>query len=122
MALRFITGRAGKGKSYYIYNEINQHILDAHSQENLILLVPEQYTLQAERDFMYKTGLEGIMQLEILSFTRLAQRVFNETGGITRIMLNEQGRNMVLRRVMDQLEGELLVYNNSCAKADLSMS
>ena len=118
MALRFITGRAGKGKSYYIYNEIRQHILEARNQdcrrENLILLVPEQYTLQAERDFIDKTGLKGIMQLEILSFTRLAQRIFNEVGGLTRVMLNEQGKNMVLRRVMEQLEGELLVYSNSC--------
>ncbi len=114
MALRFITGRAGKGKSYYIYNEIRQHILEDRSREKLILLVPEQYTLQAERDFMDKTGLQGIMQLEILSFTRLAQRIFNEVGGLTRVMLNEQGKNMVLRRVMEKLEGELLVYNNSC--------
>ena len=51
MALRFITGRAGKGKSYYIYNEIRQHILEARSNEKLILLVPEQYTLQAEQGF-----------------------------------------------------------------------
>ena len=114
MALRFITGRAGKGKSYYIYNEIRQHILEARSNEKLILLVPEQYTLQAERDFIDKTGLKGIMQLEILSFTRLAQRIFNEVGGLTRVMLNEQGKNMVLRRVMEELEGELLVYKNSC--------
>lgn len=118
MALRFIIGRAGKGKSYYIYNEIHKHIVEAHNQdhsrEKLILLVPEQYTLQAERDFMDKTGLKGIMQLEILSFTRLAQRIFNEVGGLTRVMLNEQGKSMVLRRVMEQLEGELLVYKNSC--------
>jgi ATP-dependent helicase/nuclease subunit B len=118
MTLQFITGRAGKGKSYYIYNEIHQHILEARNQdrnrEKLILLVPEQYTLQAERDFLDKTGLQGIMQLEILSFTRLAQRIFNEVGGLTRVMLNGQGKNMVLRRVMEQLEGELLVYNNSC--------
>ncbi len=114
MTLQFITGRAGKGKSYYIYNEIHQHMIESDSREKLILLVPEQYTLQAERDFIDKTGLKGIMQLEILSFTRLAQRIFNEVGGLTRILLNEQGRNMVLRRVIEQLEGELLVYKNSC--------
>jgi len=114
MTLRFIIGRAGKGKSYYIYNEIKQHIKEARGNEKLLLLVPEQYTLQAERDFMEKTGLTGIMQLEILSFSRLAQKVFNEVGGLTRVLINEQGRNMVLRRVIDKLEGELLVYKNSC--------
>ncbi|MGS0764415.1 helicase-exonuclease AddAB subunit AddB [Syntrophomonas curvata] len=114
MTLRFIAGRAGKGKSYYIYSEIKQHLQTASSKEKLILLVPEQYTLQAERDFMDKTGMEGIMQLEILSFSRLAQRVFDEAGGLTRIIINEQGKSMVLRRVMEELEGQLLVYKNSC--------
>lgn len=114
MSLRFIAGRAGKGKSYYIYNEIKQHLQEASGNEHLILLVPEQYTLQAERDFIEKTGLEGIMQLDILSVSRLAQHLFNEVGGLTRIILNEQGRSMVLRRVLENLEGELLVYSNSC--------
>jgi ATP-dependent helicase/nuclease subunit B len=114
MTLRFIAGRAGKGKSYYIYNEIKRHLQEAGRKGKLILLVPEQYTLQAERDFMDKTGLEGIMQLEILSFSRLAQRVFNEVGGITRVIINEQGKSMVLRRVMEEWEEELLVYKNSC--------
>lgn len=113
MALRFIAGRAGKGKSYYIYNEIKRNI-ENHGKERLILLVPEQYTLQAERDFMEKTGLQGIMQLEILSFSRLAQRVFDEVGGLTRVIINDQGKNMVLRRVMDQVGEELLVYKNTC--------
>lgn len=114
MALRFIAGRAGKGKSYYIYNEIREQIRAAASTERLLLIVPEQYTLQAERDFLDKTGLTGIMQLEILSFSRLAERVLNEVGGLNRVIINEQGRNMVLRRILDEVEGELLVYKNSC--------
>ncbi|MGI5912697.1 MAG: helicase-exonuclease AddAB subunit AddB [Syntrophomonadaceae bacterium] len=113
MAFRFIIGRAGSGKSQYIYNEIKRHILDKNNCKHLLLLVPEQYTLQAERDFLDKTKLKGMMQLEVLSFTRLAKKILNEVGGSTQITISELGKKMVLRRILNELEGDLIVYKNS---------
>ncbi|MDI9476546.1 MAG: helicase-exonuclease AddAB subunit AddB [Natronincolaceae bacterium] len=116
MAIRYIFGRAGSGKSYLVLEEIKKR-LEEEGDNKLILLVPEQFTLQAERDLIGKQELEGIMRAEVLSFTRLAYRVFNEAGGLTRVPINELGKNMVLRKIADESSKELSIYG-SIAKQD----
>jgi ATP-dependent helicase/nuclease subunit B len=115
IAIRFIVGRAGSGKSHRVLQEIDQ-CLRAGGEERLILLVPEQFTLQAERDLIQKLNLPGIMRVEVLSFTRLAQRVFNEVGGLTRTLLNEQGKNMVLRKMIDEVARNLTIYKKAASQ------
>ncbi|MCX5780814.1 MAG: ATP-dependent helicase/deoxyribonuclease subunit B, partial [Firmicutes bacterium] len=116
IAIRYIVGRAGSGKSHRVLQEID-HCLQAGGEERLILLVPEQFTLEAERDLIQKLNLPGIMRVEVLSFTRLAQRVFNEVGGLTRTLLNEQGKNMVLRKMIDEVVRDLTIYKKAAAQA-----
>lgn len=82
-------------------------------EEHLILLVPEQFTLQSERDLIYKLQLAGIMRVEVLSFTRLARRVFDEVGGLSRTLLNEQGKHMVLRKMIDEVARQLTIYKKA---------
>jgi len=113
--MRYILGRAGSGKSHRVMEEI-KHFLLAGSQEQLILLVPEQFTLQAERDLLGKMNLPGIMQAEVLSFSRLAGRIFGEVGGTTRTLLNEQGKQMILRKVADGLSPQLTLYKKAAAQ------
>lgn len=112
LAIRYILGRAGKGKSHHILHEIERSLQD-RGEDRLILLVPEQFTLQSERDLIEKLKLPGIMRVEVLSFTRLAQRVFNEVGGLTRTLLNEQGKNMVLRKMIDEVAEGLTIYKKA---------
>ncbi|MGE5391483.1 MAG: helicase-exonuclease AddAB subunit AddB [Deltaproteobacteria bacterium] len=114
--LRYIMGRTGSGKSWRVYSEINA-ALSSVLDKPLILLVPEQYTLQAERDLIRNLQLSGIMQAEVLSFTRLADRVFSEVGGRTRVMLNEQGKHMILRRVINQNIKNLTIYKQAARQA-----
>lgn len=112
MAIRFILGRAGSGKSRQIIEEIKTS-LEQGGHEPLLLLVPEQFTLQAERDLI--TGLQaaGIVRAEVLSLTRLARRVFDQVGGATRVLLNEQGRQMVLRKMIDDNSARLTIYKKA---------
>ncbi|QXM06535.1 helicase-exonuclease AddAB subunit AddB [Crassaminicella indica] len=110
--IRYIFGRAGTGKTYKILEEIKKR-LEEHVQHKLILIVPEQFTLQAERDLIEKLDLPGIIDVEVLSFTRLAHKVLNEVGGITRIHINEQGKNMVLRKIIDEAEKSLSIYKKA---------
>ena len=112
MKIRYIVGRAGKGKSHLVLKEIKQKLEDEHHNK-LILLVPEQFKLQAERDLIYKMNLPGIMDVDILSFSTLAHKVFNEVGGLARIHLNDQGKNMILRKVIDESERDLSIYKKA---------
>jgi len=111
MGFRYIIGRAGRGKTHYLLEEIQKKI---NQQTNrIILLVPEQFTLQAERDLIEKLNLPGLMGVEVLSFSRLAHYVFNEAGGLTRVYMNEQGKNMVLRKIVDEVNKDLTVYKKA---------
>ncbi|HHY83616.1 MAG TPA: ATP-dependent helicase/deoxyribonuclease subunit B, partial [Clostridiales bacterium] len=108
MSMHYITGRSGSGKTMRIYQEIGEALLKG--EDRLILMVPEQFTLQAERDLINKLDLPGILNVEVLSFTRLAYKVFNEAGGLARTYINEQGRHMILRRILDDIRDDLTVY------------
>lgn len=110
--IRYIFGRAGTGKTHKALEEIKKR-LESNDQNRLILIVPEQFTLQAERDLIEKLDLPGIIDVEVLSFTRLAHNVLNEVGGITRIHINEQGKNMVLRKIIDESEKRLSIYKKA---------
>ncbi|MGE4284560.1 MAG: helicase-exonuclease AddAB subunit AddB [Clostridia bacterium] len=112
MGLRLIYGRAGSGKSYFCLNEIKEKLEDGRNTP-LILLVPEQYTLQTERNLIRMLGSAGIMRAEVLSFQRLAYRVFNEVGGITRQHINAAGKCMMLYRIMDSMKDELKFFSKA---------
>lgn len=110
--VRFVLGRSGNGKTRYIFDEIS-HNLISNSNKKMILLVPEQYTLQAERDLIDHLRLPGLIHLEVFSITRLAERVFEETGGIKKVLINEQGRQMALRKVVEELSPHLSLYSRA---------
>lgn len=112
MTVKYIMGRACKGKSHFILNEISENLCNT-GDEKLFLLVPEQFTLQAERDLIEKLALPGIMQIEVLSFTRLAERVFEEAGGLTRILLNTQGKGMILKKIIEENAHQLTIYQKA---------
>lgn len=112
MAVRYILGRAGKGKTQLVFKEIEQDLLGS-GEHKLLLIVPEQFTLQAELDLIARLNLPGIMRIEVLSFTRLAQRVLAETGGSRRTLINEQGKIMVLRKIIDENRRDLTVFQKA---------
>ncbi|MBN4074772.1 exodeoxyribonuclease V subunit gamma, partial [bacterium AH-315-E09] len=112
MKLKYIIGRSGAGKTHHIISEINERI-NASAENNLILIVPEQFTLQAERDLIKKMEKEGIIQVEVLSFSRLAHKVFNEVGGLSKTHINDIGKQMILRKLLNELGDDLTIYKKA---------
>ncbi|MDO4539967.1 MAG: exodeoxyribonuclease V subunit gamma, partial [Syntrophomonadaceae bacterium] len=115
MALTYVLGRVGQGKSYHIFEHI-RHRLE-RDEGRALLLVPEQFTLQAERDLIKHLGRDGLLGVEVLSLSSLGERVLRETGGHRRPTLDEPGKRMVLRRVIAQVAGELRVYGPICRQS-----
>ncbi len=115
MKLRYIMGRAGTGKTKLIFDEI-KYRLNQGGANKLILLVPEQFTLQTELDLIKSIDVPGIIRAEVLSFELLAQKVFTGVGGLKRIDINELGKIMVLRRIFDRHNKELSLYQKSSNK------
>ena len=98
MGLRFIIGRAGTGKTHLCIEEIiHQSNTGAKRQ---ILIVPEQFTSQAERDLIAATEQNAILTAEVLSFGRLAHRVFSKKGIGNHLPLGDIGKAMALRKIL----------------------
>lgn len=112
MSLQFIYGRAGSGKSFHCLNQIKSKLLEDNSKK-LVLLVPEQYTFQAERDLINVLETGGILKTEVLSFRRMAYRVLNEVGGITYPHIHPAGKCMLLYRILDKMKDEFLIFHKS---------
>ena len=75
MSLRFITGRSGSGKTYTCLKEIlSKH--KSNPDSRLFYIVPEQYTLQAERDLLSFSDTGAMIQAQVLSFNRLSYNIF----------------------------------------------
>ena len=110
MGLRFIIGRAGTGKTTLCMDEI---IAKQNTGDNRqILIVPEQFTSQAEHDLIEKTGQNAILTAEVLSFGRLAHRIFSKKGIGSRIPLGDIGKSMTLRRILQQEKENICYFQN----------
>ena len=114
MGIRFIYGRAGSGKSTFCINEIKNKI-NSDDNNKLIYVVPEQYTFQRETLLLRKIGERGLLRSSVLSFKRMAHRVFDICGGRAKNRMNDSGRNMLIHKILQELD-ENLVYFNRIAK------
>ncbi len=105
--VRLILGRAGSGKTARVFEEIAADT--ARHRGGMILLVPEQYSHEAERELCAAAG-DGLSACaEVLSFTGLARKVFAQCGG-ARPAMDGGGRMLCMASAMDAVGGTLKVY------------
>lgn len=110
MALRFILGRAGAGKTHACLDAVRAACLAEPEGPPVVLLVPEQATFQVEQALVGNGGLKGIMRAQVLSFQRLAWRVSQKAGGLQHPPLSEVGKAMVLRALLANRQQELRLF------------
>ncbi|MDO4545572.1 MAG: PD-(D/E)XK nuclease family protein, partial [Bacillota bacterium] len=75
-----------------------------------LLLVPDQFSLQAERDAFFYLGKKGLMDLRVLDFSTLGHKVLKEVGGVHPPLIDKYGRHMLLTKILDRIQGDLSVY------------
>lgn len=115
MSLQFIIGNSGAGKSWYAY----QTIIEAsgkHPDTLYYVVVPEQFTMQTQKTLVEMHPGKGILNIDILSFERLAYRVFEEVGGDNRKLMEETGKSMVLQKLVQAHKKELPYLGNQMKK------
>lgn len=110
MALRFIIGTAGTGKTHLCMDEIIQKQETGVGRQ--IYIVPEQFTSQAERDLIGRSPKNSILLAEVLSFGRLAHQVFSKNGIGKKIPLGEIGKSMALQKVLLDEKENLTFFRN----------
>jgi len=100
-------GRESKNKERYMFDKIKRE------EGRILLLVPDQFTLQAEKEAFFYLDTDGIMDLEVLSFSRLGKRVIAETGGSARTPIDERGRFMLITKLAGESREKLKLFKNS---------
>lgn len=120
MALQFILGGSGAGKSYYLYHKIIEESMK-DEKTNYLVIVPEQFTMETQKDFVTMHPRHGIMNIDVLSFMRLAYRIIEETGKGRRPVLEDAGKMMVLLRVLEEKKSELVYFKSNIKNQALWM-
>ena len=111
MGLKFITGRAGSGKTSLCLKSI----IDAEnncSQTPIYYIVPEQYTLQAERDLISYSKNGSVMKAQVLSFNRLCYNIFSRSGGLCQTPLDDIGKALVIKKIVAENKNDFLYFKN----------
>ncbi len=116
MSLQFVVGSSGAGKSTMIYNRIIEESI-ANPKKNYIIIVPEQFTLLTQKELVRLHPNHVIMNIDVLSFNRLAYRVFDELGIETLDVLEETGKNLLIRKIAMDKSDELSVLATNVNKA-----
>ena len=113
--LRFCFGASGSGKSTGLIEEIINRSLKEVGTDFLII-VPDQFTMQTQKDVVRMHPSHAIMNIDVLSFGRLSHRVFEETSKSSFSVLDDVGKSLVLRRVADILGDRLPVIGRNMHK------
>ncbi len=119
MSLRLITGRSGSGKTRFVLDEIRSKLQQDPLGAPLILIVPEQATFQAEYAMVTPQGLGGFMRAQVLSFRRLAFRVMQETGGAAVIPIHDNGKAMLLHKILEAKRDGLKLFRGGATETGL---
>ncbi len=116
MKLQFVLGRAKSGKSYEMYNRMIAES-EKNPQYNYIFVVPEQASLSAQQELVRVHPRHSLFGVDVMSFKRLAYRVFEEQNIRLPVVLDEVGKSMLLRKVLLKVNDELQIYRGSSSKA-----
>jgi ATP-dependent helicase/nuclease subunit B len=111
--LHIWVGRAGSGKSRRVLEAMEKN----RRLRRQVLLVPEHISHEAEVDLCRVLGPTASRDAEVLSFRSLSSRVLAETGGLAEFTLDNGGKLLTMRRVLQELAPDLRVFGRPSQRA-----
>ena len=108
--IRFICGRAGSGKSEYVMDSLKEA---ADSEKSVILIVPEQQAVMWESRVARELDASTALSLEVLTFTRLSDRVAREYGGFFHNCADTAAKRLIMWAAVESVRGVLTYYNTA---------
>ena len=118
MSYRFCFGASGSGKSSALHGMLLERADRAIkkgdlTRENYVILVPDQYSMQTQKEIVSRSPQKGILNIDVLSFGRLTHKIFEEIGVPRRAALDETGKTLLLRRVAGTCAPSLSILGRS---------
>lgn len=101
--LNIYCGREDTDREKFMFGQIKGKTL---------LLVPDQFSLQAERDAFFYMGKKGLMDLRIMDFSMLGRKAVDEACGKQPALIDQYGRHMLLTKVLRKIAKDLKIYKD----------
>lgn len=111
MALQFIMGRAGAGKTYTLIKKMIDKSIEL-PQKKFVAVVPEQYSMETQKEILNLHPQGGCFNIEVTSLTRLAYTVFEEQGITDLNVMDDLGKTLVIRKILEECKEQLKVYKS----------
>ena len=113
--LKFYIGASGSGKTTKIIDDIIEKSVNEPDRQ-FTIIVPDQYTMQTQKEVVLRHPRKGIMNIDVQSFGRLGHRLADEVGEKDRLILDDTGKNLILRKLSADLEDKLPIIGSSIKK------
>ena len=98
MAVKIFLGRAGSGKTFACLKKIQDILVNAPLDTQIIFLLPAYQTYRAELELVKITG--GSVNTRMMSFQRFSKKILEEVGGAIIPRISEIGRRLLLRKIL----------------------
>ena len=118
MSLQLIYGRAGTGKSTVILEQVKNNL---HSEVKQYIIIPEQFSYSEEKKLMAELQENSIINAEVITFKRMAERVQTEVAGRTKSLLSKSAKAMIMYSILDKQKDKLQYIKNSSNNIDLGI-
>lgn len=115
MKFNLVYGKSGSGKSKTIYEDLKNKI----GTGSIYLIVPEQSNLTAEQNLFKVTGENTLLNVEVLTLSRMATRVMGEVGGKLYTRLSKIGKSMLIYDILTREKKNLKFLGKSDKNIDI---
>lgn len=112
MSLQLIIGTSGSGKTTWLNRYMIEESLK-HPKKNYMILVPEQFTMETQRAISDAHPRHGTMNIDVLSFVRLAHKVFTEMGCEDYVVLDDMGKCVILQKAVLKHADSLKIFGRN---------
>lgn len=119
MEFKLVYGRTGSGKTTYIFDEIKNKI---EQKNKIYIIVPEQFSFSVENHLLNVIEENSSINAEVLTLSRMANRVISETIGNNRVHLSKVGKSMIIYDVLDKQKNKLNFLRSSEKNMELALN
>ncbi len=117
MEFKIVYGRSGSGKTTYIFNSIREKI---KGKNKIYIVVPEQFSFSAENHLLDIIDGNSSVNAEVLTLSRMADRVIENTVGNGKSHLSAIGKSIIIYDVIDSLKNNMNFLSNSDKNLELA--
>ncbi|MBR3325026.1 MAG: exodeoxyribonuclease V subunit gamma [Clostridia bacterium] len=118
--MKIVYGRAGTGKSEYVFSQIKKlnGVNEPLEQPKIYIVTPEQFSFTAEKRLLESLDGEATVNVEVLSFERMAYRVIKETVEDEKIKIGKSEKSMIVYDAIAKYQKELTFLGKSLENVD----